>query len=72
MTGLKIKKYLDDNGIRYSFVSEKTGIPMNVLSPILNAKRKMSVEEYFLICIALNKEPNDFSDLKKHPQQKTG
>ena len=36
MLGTKIKAYLDDNGIRYTHISEKTGIPMNVLSPMLN------------------------------------
>lgn len=48
-----MKKYLDENGIKYSFLSEKTGMPMNILSPLLNGKRKMSVEEYFMICEAL-------------------
>ena len=53
MIGIKVKQYLDEKGIKYSFLSEKIGIPMNVLSPLLNGKRKMSVEEYFLICNAL-------------------
>ena len=25
MVGLKIKEYLDENGIKYSYLSEKTG-----------------------------------------------
>lgn len=54
LIGLKVKEYLDENGIKYSFLSGKVGIPMNVLSPLLNGKRKMSVEEYFTICEALN------------------
>ena len=53
MIGIKVKKYLDKNGIKYSFLSEKIGMPMNVLSPLLSGKRKMSVEEYFAICEAL-------------------
>lgn len=53
MIGIKVKKYLDENGIKYSFLSEKIGMPMNVLSPLLSGKRKMSVEEYFAICEAL-------------------
>lgn len=53
MIGLRVKNYLDKNGIKYSFLSEKIGMPMNVLSPTLNGKRKMSVEEYFMICEAL-------------------
>lgn len=31
MLGNNIKRYLDKNGIKYSFVSMKTGIPMNIL-----------------------------------------
>lgn len=62
MTGLKIKKYLDDNGIKYSFLSEQIGMPMNVLSPLLNGKRKMTVEEYFAICRALNVDVGRFDD----------
>lgn len=53
MIGIKVKRYLDENGIKYSFLSEKIGMPMNVLSPLLSGKRKMSVEEYFAICEAL-------------------
>lgn len=60
MIGLKVKEYLDKNGIKYSFLSERIGIPMNVLSPLLNGKRKMSVEEYFTICEALELPVNTF------------
>lgn len=63
MCGLRIKEYLDNKGIRYSFVSEKTGIPMNILSPTLNGKRKMSAEEFILICKALNVPTDYFADI---------
>lgn len=53
MLGKKIKSYLDENGIKYSYVSEKTGIPMNILSPMLNGKREIKATEYFSICSAL-------------------
>lgn len=53
MLGTNIKTYLDENGIKYSHVSEKTGIPMNILSPMLNEKREIKATEYFLICNAL-------------------
>lgn len=32
MVGLKIKEYLDENGIKYSYLSERAGMPMNILS----------------------------------------
>lgn len=69
MCGLRIKKYLDENGIKYTYVSEETGIPMNILSPTLNGKRKMSAEEFILICKVLNVKTDffasDLSDDKK-------
>lgn len=61
MIGLKVKKYLDEKGIKYSFLSEKIGMPMNLFSPLLNGKRKMSVEEYFTICEALGVSVDTFS-----------
>lgn len=54
MQGSDIKQYLDENGIKYSYVAEQTKIPLNVLSPILNDKRKLEVNEYFSICDALS------------------
>ncbi len=47
MVGLKIKEYLDENGIKYSYLSEKTGMPMNILSPTLNGKRKNECRRVF-------------------------
>ena len=61
MIGLKVKKYLDENGIKYSYLSEKVGIPMNMLSPTLNGKRRMSVEEYFAICEVLGLPAETFA-----------
>lgn len=52
--GRRIKAYMDEKGIKYSFVAEKINMPMNVLSPILNGKRKIEAEEYFKICRALD------------------
>ena len=53
MLGNRIKDYLDEKGIKYSFISGKTGIPMNILSPMLNEKREIKAVEYFEICNAL-------------------
>lgn len=54
MVGLKVKEYLDQRGVKYSYLSRMIGIPMNLLSLTLNGKRRMSVEEYFAICKALD------------------
>lgn len=57
--GLRIKKYLKDNGIQQSFLCTRTNIPNNTLSYMLSGKRKIEVSEYFLICDAL-KVPYDY------------
>lgn len=58
--GMKIKKYLDDNGISQVFLSEKTGIACPKLNLALNGKRRMTFEEYELICGALGVEAGFF------------
>jgi len=55
----KIKKYMEDNGIKQNYVSEKSGIPENTLSMILNGKRNLSADESVLIFKALGVTPND-------------
>ena len=56
----RIAQYVSDNGIKQSFIVEKTGLSKNIISAILNLDRKMSADEYELIVKALNKTPNDF------------
>lgn len=62
MFGIKIKAYLDDNGIRYTHVSDKTGIPMEILNLLLNGKRSVEATEYLAICDALNVPLTKFAD----------
>ena len=60
----RIAEYVSANGIKQSFIVEKTGLNKNVISAILNLDRKMSADEYEKICRALNKTPNDFMVLE--------
>ena len=53
MVGQKIKAYLEENGIKKSFVAEKAQIPQPILSAILSGSRKIEVMEYARICQAL-------------------
>lgn len=53
MKGSDIKKYLEDNGIKQAFVSEKTGIPAPILNMMLNDNRKIEANEYMKICDAI-------------------
>ena len=53
MVGQRIKAYLDDHGIRYTFLSEKASIPGPILTAILSGNRKIEIMEYVRICNAL-------------------
>lgn len=56
----KINKYLSENGIKQKYISERTGIPENTLSMILNGKRKMDADEFVEIVISLGTDANRF------------
>lgn len=64
-TGLKIKDYLEKNGISQIHLSKKTGIPVAKLNLSLNGKRKMTFREYELICGALGVEAGFFLRARK-------
>ncbi len=53
MKGSDIKKYLMENGIKQSYVSEKSGIPASILNMMLNDNRKIEANEYMKICDAI-------------------
>lgn len=48
--GLKIKKYIEDNGISQAHIGRETGIDVVKLNLGLNGKRRFSFDEYALIC----------------------
>lgn len=62
MTGSKIKQYLINTGLKFNSIAEKSDIPMNKFSAILNGKRKITAEEYFAICHALDVPLDTFCD----------
>ena len=49
----EISKYLKENGITQTFVSQRTGIPLPKLNMSLKGHRRISCLEYALICGAL-------------------
>ena len=51
--GLKIKKYLEENGISQTFLSRKTGIELPKLNLALNGNRRFTFAEYECVCWAL-------------------
>lgn len=56
----KVKQYLEEHGIRQSFVAEKCGISTSTFNSMLNGKRKMYAEDLRMICYALEVPPEAF------------
>lgn len=65
MVGPSIKQYLDDHGIKQSFLVLKTGIKAGRMSDLMNGKAVMSIDEFSKICKALELEPTVFLNTKK-------
>ena len=49
-TSEKLKNYIKDNGLKYGFVAEKSGIDPKKFSRIINGQTKLTVEELEIIC----------------------
>lgn len=54
MIGAKIGAYLEENGIKQTFLAEKVGIDRPRLSNIILHDRKVDCVLYYKICKALN------------------
>jgi len=54
----RLSNYIKENGIKQTYISEKTGIPENTLSMILNGKSRLDADKLEDIIIALNIDPN--------------
>lgn len=58
--GVMIKRYLEENGITQVFLSRKTGIESPKLNLALNGGRRLSLDEYAVICGVLKVDTNFF------------
>ena len=58
----RMKKMIEDRGVTYRFISEKTGIPVDALSKSFLGKRKLPADEMISICKAVGIDLDDFSD----------
>jgi transcriptional regulator with XRE-family HTH domain len=59
----KIKKYIKDNGLKYYYVAEKSGINPKKFSKIINGHKKLTVTELEIICEkGLEVNPSYFFD----------
>ena len=65
MVGSRIRNYLDENGIKRTFLAQRVGMSDSALSDALNEKRKIYAEEYYLICKALNVPMSKFVETEE-------
>lgn len=70
-TNLEIKKYLADNGITQAFLSKKTGIEPAKLSLSLQGERRLTLDEYAIICGVLGINIDKFLQ-PKMPEKEMG
>lgn len=49
-----IENYIEEQGIELVLLSKKTGITKHNIGLVLSGKRKLSLDEYEKICLALN------------------
>lgn len=65
----RLKQLVDGRGIRYTFIADKTGIPINAISQTFLGKRKLTADELFAICDATGIDPNDLREAQTRPAQ---
>jgi len=59
MIGAKIKEYLQEHGIKQSFIAQQTGMTDQIISDICNRDRKVDALENYKICKVLDL-PSDY------------
>ena len=60
----RVAEYIRNIGIKQAIICEKTGIRNDAMSAMMSGKRKMTADEFEKICIAIEKDPNDFMCIK--------
>ena len=67
MDGRLLKKELDELGLRYGHVAEKTAIPYSSLMPYLRGERPMPEAKFLLVCLIfkIDQKKFTFDDLNK-------
>ena len=53
MVGQRIKQYIEENGIKQTFVANKVGITPSQFNLLCNTDRKIDCITYFKICKVL-------------------
>lgn len=60
--GKEIKRYLEDRGIKQTFLADQINLHPGSLNRTLQGKRSLKADEFIAICTVLNKTPDYFTD----------
>ena len=60
---LKFKELIADKGIKQSYICKKTGMTADCVSRMLKSTRKITAEEFLMLCELSDVDPKDFSNL---------
>lgn len=61
----RIRQYIKDNGMTFTFVAERAGFDIKKFSRLMNNKQQMTTDEYEKICIdGLRVQPSFFYETK--------
>lgn len=54
-----ISAAVSDSGLKQKFIAERMGLSEPTFSALLAGKRKIDVDEFFILCQILNKTPDE-------------
>lgn len=70
MVAKALKSKIESLGISYSFISSKTGIPIDAISRVMLGKRRLMADEMIAICGVIGVDLNDLRDPAPTPPEK--
>lgn len=53
MVAQRIKRIVDDKGVSYTYIANKTGLSVDAISKSFLGKRRMTADEMISICAAV-------------------
>lgn len=65
----RLKQLVDDKGVTYSFISSRTGIPVDAISKSLLGKRRLPADELVNICNVVGIELNELQPARTNTGQ---
>ena len=60
-----LKDYIDNNGIKMTFIAERTGITKDRLSRIFQKERRLTADEFLAITEVLKVDVNELMERKE-------